>query len=61
MALHAKERFVDRQQVVIGRPMRAMAIGAVLGYIGMLIDEGSLLFHVALGTDGLDLHAAQVG
>ena len=61
MALHAEERLIDRQQVVVRRAVRVVAVGAVLGHVGMLVDKGSLLVHMALGTDGLDLHPFQVG
>ena len=61
MALHAQERLVDRQKIVIGRPMRAVAVGAVLSDIGMLVDEGPLILHVAFGANGFDLHPFQVG
>lgn len=60
MALHAKEGLRDLQERLIGRAVRFMAVGAIFGYIRMLVNEGPLVFHVAtcaesLGSDALEI------
>lgn len=54
MTLHAQEGLSRRQQLIVRGPVRVVAIGTVFGHIGMLIDERSLILHVATGAHRLD-------
>ena len=60
VTLHAEERLGDLQERVVGRPVRAMAIGALFGDVGMLVDERPLVFHVAPGAERFAGHPFQV-
>lgn len=50
VALHTQERLGYGQELVIGRSVGIVTIGAILGQIGMLIDKRPLEFHVAPGA-----------
>jgi len=60
MALQAEKGLTRLQQRVIGGTMRRMAVGAVLRHVGMFVNKGPLIFHVAAGTGFLDGYSAEV-
>lgn len=53
MALHAEKRHCYLQHIIVHRPMRTMATGAILGIFSVLIKERAFLISMALSTDFL--------
>ena len=60
VALQAQERLADGQQLVVRRAVRPVAVAAVLGDIGVFVDERSLVFHMTAGADRLGVHPFEV-
>ena len=60
MALEAEKRLGCSQQAVVGRAMVRMAGEAIIGKVGVLIDKGTLLVHVAAGTQVFDRDSLKI-
>ena len=54
MTLHAEEGLGHLEQGLVRRAMGVMAVDAVLCNIGVFVNEGALVFHVAAGAGVLD-------
>lgn len=59
MALHAEERLCYLKQWFVGRAVRSVTVGAVFGDVGMLVNERTLVLHVAARAGVLDGEAVQ--
>ena len=50
MALETEERHDGSEQMVVDGTMGSVAVGAVFGYVAVLENEWSLLFHMTPGA-----------
>lgn len=60
MALEAEKRLPHGKKIMIYRAMRVMAVPAVFGHIGMLVEKRTPFLGVALDTGLLDTVLLQV-